>query len=109
MVHDRYVNYDHFAGINHQLCTAHLLRDIEDAAQACPDAAWPGQVAEHLRGLIHEASVARSEGLAVVPEEGSPSTSGCSAAASTSACPRSAASPAARKSSSRPACSCWSA
>ena len=69
VVHDRYVNYDHFAGINHQLCTAHLLRDIEDAAQAYPDAAWPGQVAGHLRGLIHEASVARSEGLAVVPED----------------------------------------
>jgi hypothetical protein len=69
VVHDRYVNYDHFDGITHQLCTAHLLRDIEDAAQAYPRAAWPAQVAEHLRGLIHEASVARSEGRAVVPED----------------------------------------
>ena len=33
VVHDRYQNYDHFGGISHQLCTAHLLRDIEDAAQ----------------------------------------------------------------------------
>ena len=69
VVHDRYVNYDHFDGITHQLCTAHLLRDIEDSAQTYPDAAWPAQVAEHLRGLIHEASLARSEGLAVVPED----------------------------------------
>src|SRR5258708_7647650 len=41
VVHDRYVNYDHFTGIAHQLCTAHLLRDIEDAAQTYPEAAWP--------------------------------------------------------------------
>jgi len=69
VVHDRYVNYDHFIGITHQLCTAHLLRDIEDAAQVYPDATWPEQVAEHLRGLIHEASIARGQGLAVVPDE----------------------------------------
>src|SRR6266496_6551251 len=49
VVHDRYVNYDHFDGITHQLCTAHLLRDIEDAAQTYPDAKWPAQVAEQLR------------------------------------------------------------
>ena len=49
IVHDRYVNYDHFTGVSHQLCTAHLLRDIEDAAQSYPDAIWPGQIAEALR------------------------------------------------------------
>jgi transposase len=67
IVHDRYVNYDHFDGIAHQLCTQHLLRDIEDAAQAYPDAIWPGQAAEHLRGLIHQANLARDRGLAAVP------------------------------------------
>jgi len=55
-VHDRYVNYDHFDGVQHQLCTAHLLRAIEDAAQTYPDAIWPGQAAEALRGLIHQAT-----------------------------------------------------
>jgi hypothetical protein len=69
VVHDRYVNYDHFDGITHQLCTAHLLRDIEDAAQSYPEAAWPAQVAEHLRGLIHEANLARDQGKTVVPDE----------------------------------------
>ena len=69
VVHDRYVNYDHFTGITHQLCCAHLLRDIEDAGQSYPEAAWPAQVARELRALIHEASVARDEGLAVVPED----------------------------------------
>jgi hypothetical protein len=53
IVHDRYVNYDHFDGVVHQLCTAHLLRDVEDAAQAYPDAHWPAQIARELRALIH--------------------------------------------------------
>ena len=67
VVHDRYVNYDAFDGISHQLCTQHLLRDLEDAAQTYPDAIWPGQIAEALRGLIHAANVARDQGLAAVP------------------------------------------
>ena len=67
IVHDRYVNYDHFTGVSHQLCTAHLLRDVEDAVQSYPDAIWPGQIAEALRGLIHAANLARGQGLAAVP------------------------------------------
>ena len=61
--------YDSFDGISHQLCTQHLLRDLEDAAQSYPDAIWPGQIAEALRGLIHAANVARDQGLAAVPAE----------------------------------------
>jgi transposase len=67
IVHDRYQNYDSFDGISHQLCCQHLLRDLEDAAQSYPDAIWPGQIAEALRGLIHTANVARDQGLAAVP------------------------------------------
>jgi len=69
IVHDRYVNYDHFDGVVHQLCTAHLLRDVEDAAQACPEAHWPAQIARELRALIHQANIARDAGLAAVPED----------------------------------------
>ncbi len=69
VVHDRYVNYDHFTGISHQLCTQHLLRDLEDAAQSYPDAIWPGQIAGALRGLIHAANLARDQGLPAVPAE----------------------------------------
>ena len=69
VVHDRYVNYDAFDGISHQLCTQHLLRDLEDAAQTYPEAIWPGQIAEALRGLIHAANLARGQGLAAVPGE----------------------------------------
>ena len=47
-MHDWYVNYDHFDGIRHQLCTAHILRGIQDAAQSYPDAIWPGQIAREL-------------------------------------------------------------
>jgi transposase len=36
VVHDRYQNYDAFPGIIHQLCTAHLLRDLADAAETYP-------------------------------------------------------------------------
>jgi len=68
VVHDRYQNYDKFPGVTHQLCAAHLLRDIEDAAQSYPGAIWPGQIADALRALIHGANLARDQGLAAVPD-----------------------------------------
>ncbi len=67
IVHDRYQNYDKLPGVIHQLCTAHLLRDIEDAAQSYPGAIWPGQIADALRALIHAANTAREQGLDAVP------------------------------------------
>ncbi len=67
LVHDRYQNYDAIPGVLHQLCTQHILRDLEDAAQSCPDAIWPGQAADALRALIHAANLARDKGLAAVP------------------------------------------
>jgi hypothetical protein len=69
LVHDRYQNYDSMPGVLHQLCTQHLLRDLEDCAQAYPDAVWPGQAAEALRGLIHAANASRDKGLSAVPDD----------------------------------------
>jgi transposase len=69
IVHDRYQNYDAIPGVVHQLCCAHILRDLEDAALAYPDAVWPGQAADALRGLIHAANTARAKGLAAVPDD----------------------------------------
>jgi hypothetical protein len=69
LVHDRYQNYDAIPGVLHQLCTRHILRDLEDAAQSYPGAVWPGQAAEALRGLIHAANTARAKGLAAAPAE----------------------------------------
>ncbi len=66
-MHDRYQNYDSFDGIIHQLCCQHLLRDLEDAAQCYPDAIWPGQIADALRGLLHTTNLAQDQDLAAVP------------------------------------------
>ena len=65
IVHDRYQNYDSptLGTLVHQLCTQHLLRDLDGAAQVYPDAVWPVQIADALRGLIHEANLARDHGL----------------------------------------------
>jgi transposase len=64
LVHDRYQNYDsaEFAGLVHQLCCAHLLRDLDDAAQVYPDQDWPAQIARALRELIDQANLARDAG-----------------------------------------------
>ena len=69
LVHDRYQNYDAIPGVLHQLCTQHILRDLEDAAQSYPDAVWPGQAMDALRVLIHAANTARAKGLAAAPGE----------------------------------------
>jgi len=69
VVHDRYACYDHFGGVSHQLCAAHLLRDLEDAAETYPDAIWPDQAASNLRALIHQANLARAQGLDAVPAD----------------------------------------
>ncbi|MGH4020488.1 MAG: IS66 family transposase [Pseudonocardiaceae bacterium] len=46
---------------------AHLLRDLDGAGQVYPDAHWPPQIAEALRGLIHQANLARDQGLEAIP------------------------------------------
>jgi transposase len=71
IVHDRYVNYDsaQLGTLIHQLCCQHLLRDLDDAAQVYPDAQWPPQIADALRGLIHEANLAREQGRPAIPAQ----------------------------------------
>jgi transposase len=71
IVHDRYQNYDSakLGSLVHQLCCAHLLRDLADAAQVYPDAVWPTQIADALRGLIHQANLAREQGLPAIPAD----------------------------------------
>lgn len=68
VVHDRYQNYDcaEFAGLLHQLCTSHLLRDLAGAGQVYPEAHWPMQIADALRGLIHQANLARRAGHSAI-------------------------------------------
>jgi hypothetical protein len=70
IVHDRYQNYDAepFAHLLHQLCCAHLLRDLDGAAEVYPDEHWPVQIADALRGLIHQANLARQAGAAMIEQ-----------------------------------------
>ena len=71
IVHDRYQNYDSptLGTLAHQLCTQHLLRDLDGAAQLYPDAIWPTQIADALRALIHESNLARDHGLDAITED----------------------------------------
>jgi hypothetical protein len=64
IVHDRYQNYDsaELGELTHQLCCQHLLRDADDAGEVYPEAIWPGQIADALRALIHQANLAREQG-----------------------------------------------
>ena len=64
IVHDRYQNYDSavFGELTHQLCTQHLCRDLDDAGEVYPDVHWPAQITDALRGLIHQANLARDAG-----------------------------------------------
>lgn len=68
VVHDRYNLYDNkaFTGIVHQLCTQHLLRDLAGAGETYPDAVWPAQIADALRGLIHATNTAREVGAEAI-------------------------------------------
>jgi transposase len=68
IVHDRYHNDDsaQLGTLVHQLCCAHLLGDLDDAAQVYPDAVWPTQIADALRELIHQANLAREQGLPAI-------------------------------------------
>jgi hypothetical protein len=71
-VHDRYSLYDHaeFAGVGgHQLCLAHILRDLEDVAEARPGTHWPEQAQRALRGLVRAWHTARDAGRTRIPAE----------------------------------------
>jgi transposase/uncharacterized coiled-coil protein SlyX len=71
IVHDRYQNYDsaELGELTHQLCCQHLLRDLDGAAEVYPDAHWSPQIADALRGLIHEANLAREAGRETIDEQ----------------------------------------
>jgi len=64
VVHDRYHLYDsaEIGKLTHQLCCQHLLRDIDGVGEVYPDAHWPTQIARALRGLVHQANLARQAG-----------------------------------------------
>jgi transposase len=68
IVHDRYQNYDsaELGELIHQLCCAHLCRDLDAAAEVYPDAQWPPQIVRALRSLIGHANRARDAGQTAI-------------------------------------------
>jgi transposase len=64
-----YLSYDDdLAGV--QQCLAHVIRYLDDAHAIDPDAqAWARQVADALRGAIHEVNTTRADNRAVPDAE----------------------------------------
>lgn len=71
VVHDNYAVYDSVEAIpdpvTHQLCVAHLLRHLTDAAQQHPHATWPQTITAALQALIHAHHLARDAGQPAIP------------------------------------------
>lgn len=61
-VHDAWVPYDTYTPAGHQLCCAHLLRELAAATELAPQAVWPRQAADALLVLKTAADTARSHG-----------------------------------------------
>jgi transposase IS66 family protein/uncharacterized protein DUF6444 len=114
VVHDRYVNYDHFAGISHQLCTAHYpdMSTCSGTSKTPPSPTrtrpGPARSPASCAPSSTRRTLPATPAWTPCPTQRSPGTCACSGTASTPACHRSAAWPA-RKASSRPPCTCWSA
>lgn len=70
-MHDNYAVYDSPAAIPHtvahQLCVAHLLRHLTDAAEHHPHATWPQAITDALHALIHAHHQARDAGQPAIP------------------------------------------
>lgn len=61
-VHDAWAPYDTYAPAGHQLCCAHLLRELTSAADLAPDQVWPEQATDALLALKTAADTARASG-----------------------------------------------
>ncbi len=67
-VHDAWAPYDTYSPAGHQLCCAHLLRELTAAAELTPGQAWPGQATNALLQLKAAADTARAAaGTAIDP------------------------------------------
>jgi transposase len=74
VVRDGYAVYDCDTAFDqtrvvHQLCVAHLLRALTDAAEAHPTHTWPTRAADALRGLVHAHHTARNNNLPAIPAD----------------------------------------
>ncbi len=65
-VHDAWAPYDTYSPGAHQLCCAHLLRELTAAAELALEAVWPGQAADALLALKTAADYARADSASVI-------------------------------------------
>jgi transposase len=69
LVHDSLSLYNGYGQARHQLCGAHLIRELTAAEQDHPGQAWPAQVRWALAELNIQAKKAREQGLTEIPPE----------------------------------------
>jgi transposase len=65
-VHDAWAPYDTYTPGAHQLCCAHLLRELTAAGELLPEQVWPGQAADALLALKTAADIARNASVSVI-------------------------------------------
>jgi transposase len=70
MVHDAYFQlYDGYPNAPHQLCVAHVVRELTAQDELYPTEHWARQIRRSLSGLIKQADLARTQGLPHIPPE----------------------------------------
>lgn len=69
LVHDALNLYDDFPHASHQLCVAHVIRELTAQDEQHPDQRWADQIRWALARLIEQARRARDAGLDHVPPE----------------------------------------
>jgi len=70
LIHDAYFQlYDGYRHAYHQLCLAHVIRELTAQVEAHPEQAWADQIRWALARLIEQAAAARTVGLDHVPPE----------------------------------------
>jgi transposase len=69
VVHDALSLYNGYTDVAHQLCGAHLIRELTAAEQNHPGQKWPGQVRWALSELNKQAITARQQGWKTIPPE----------------------------------------
>jgi len=65
-VHDAWAPYDTYTGVNHQLCCAHVLRELAGVADTAPPGAdwcWASQAADALVALQRLVTQAQARGM----------------------------------------------
>jgi transposase len=69
LVHDALNLYDDFPHATHQLCVAHVIRELTALHEQYPDQRWADQIRWALARLIEQARRARDAGLDHIPPE----------------------------------------